>query len=93
MALADIRHEIVLALAQTHDAEHEAEALLARGLDVEKVAAAGELDFLHRQDARLTSRLAEIDRRMTGRPDSVFSWFRQEWFNLMLQMESWIAHG
>ena len=36
MALADIRHEVILALAQTHDAQHEAEALLAYGQDPEK---------------------------------------------------------
>jgi hypothetical protein len=93
MALADIRHEVVLALAQTRDAQHEAEALLARGEDAQKVTAAGELDFLQRQDARLRARLAEVDRRMAERRDSAFSWFRQEWFNLMLHLESWIAHG
>jgi hypothetical protein len=63
MAHADIRHEVVLALAHTHDAQHEAQALLDRGADEEKVAAAGELDFLARQDALLRRRLAEIDRR------------------------------
>jgi hypothetical protein len=92
MALADIRHEVVLALAQTHDAQHDAQALLARGEDAEKVVAAGELDFLSRQDARLHARLAEIDRR-TAEGRTTFSWFRQEWFNLMLQIEKWIAHG
>ena len=92
MALADIRHEVVLALAQTHDAQHDARAALDHGEDVEKVVAAGELDFLARQDARLRRRLAEIDRRLAERK-TMFSWFRQEWFNLMLQMESWIAHG
>jgi hypothetical protein len=93
MALADIRHEVVLALAQTHDAQHDAQALLARGEDAEKVSAAGELDFLERQDALLRARLAEVDRRMADHRDSVFSWFRQEWFNLMLRLESWIARG
>jgi hypothetical protein len=92
MALADIRHEVVLALAQTHDAQHEAQALLAHGEDAQKVVAAGELDFLARQDARLNRRLAEIDRR-TAERRTTFAWFRQEWFNLMLHMESWIAHG
>jgi hypothetical protein len=93
MALADIRHEVVHALANIHDAQHDALALLDHGEDAEKVTAAGELDFLQRQDARLKARLAEIDRRMAERRNSVFSWFRQEWFNLMLQLESWIAHG
>ena len=93
MALADIRHEVILALAHTHDAQHEAEALLARGPDPEKVIAAGELDFLRRQDAKLRARLAEVDRRIADRRDSIFGWFRQEWFSLMLHVESWIAHG
>ena len=73
MALADIRHEVVLALAQTHDAQHEAQALLARGEDSQKVVAAGELDFLARQDARLNRRLAEIDRR-TAERRTTFAW-------------------
>ena len=93
MALADIRHEVVLALAHTHDAQHEAESLLAHGEDAEKVTAAGELDFLQRQDAKLKARLAEVDRRISEHRDSVFGWARQEWFNLMLHLESWIAHG
>jgi hypothetical protein len=92
MALADIRHEVVLALAQTHDAQHDARALLDRGADEEKVIAAGELDFLGRQDARLMRRLAEIDRR-AAEHRTTFAWARQAWFNLMLHMESWIAHG
>jgi hypothetical protein len=93
MALADIRHEVVLALAHTHDAQHDARALLDHGEDSERVVAAGDLDFLERQDARLKARLAEVDRRMSEHSDSVFGWFRQEWFNLMLHLESWIAHG
>ena len=93
MALADIRHEVVHALAHIHDAQHDARALLDHGEDAQKVTAAGELDFLQRQDARLKARLAEIDRRMAERRNFVFSWFRQEWFNLMLHLESWIAHG
>ena len=92
MALADIRHDVVHALASLHDAQHDARVALVHGEDAEKVAAAGELDFLERQDARLMRRLAEIDRRMAERR-TAFAWFRQEWFNLMLQMESWIAHG
>jgi len=89
MALADIRYEVVLALAQTHEAQHEAEGLLARGEDAQK---AGELDFLARQDAMLRLRLAEVDRR-TAERRTAFAWPRQTWFNLMLHMESWIAHG
>jgi len=92
MALADIRHDVVHALASTHDAQHDARAVLDHGEDAEKVVAAGELDFLGRQDARLQRRLAEIDRRAAAHR-TAFAWFRQEWFNLMLQMESWINHG
>jgi hypothetical protein len=56
------------------------------------VTAAGEIDFLHRQERMLLDRLERIDRRLTD-PPSIVSWMRQEWFNLMLQIESWIAHG
>ncbi len=93
MALADIRHDVVLALAQTHDAQHDAQALLARGDDADKVIAAGELDYLGRRDTLLKQRLEEIDRRIAEHQDNFLSWFRQEWFNLRLQFESWIAHG
>ncbi|MGH6956113.1 MAG: hypothetical protein ACREEW_05555 [Caulobacteraceae bacterium] len=91
MALDDIRHEVILSLAQTHDQQREARAALAEGTDGEKVEAAGELDFLGRKHAMLERRLEEIDRRMAERP-GVFTWFRQVWFNLMLHLESWIAH-
>lgn len=92
MALADIRRDVIHALAGTHDAQHEARAALDHGEDADRVIAAGELDFLERQDARLMRRLAEIDRRVAEHR-TTFAWFRQEWFNLMLQMERWIAHG
>ncbi len=92
MALADIRHDIVLALAQTHEAQHEALLAYRDGTDLDRVAAAGELEFLARQERRLRLRLAEIDRR-AAEHRTLFSWFRQEWFNLMFQLESWIAHG
>lgn len=92
MALTDIRHEVVLALAITHEAQREMRAALAQGDDDEKVAAAGELNYLDRRERMLRRRLAEVDRRMAGRP-SVFSWLRQEWFELMLNLENWIAHG
>jgi hypothetical protein len=92
MALADIRREVVLALAQTHDAQHDARAALDHGEDAQKVVAAGELDFLDRQDAMLQARLEEVDRRAAQRKTS-FSWARQAWFSLMLHMERWIAHA
>lgn len=92
MAIADIRHEVVLAYAHLHEAQREARALLDHGADDEKVFAAGELDFLERQEAMIRHRLAEIDQRMAERR-TAFSGFRQEWFNLKLNFESWIAHG
>lgn len=92
MALADIRHEIVLTLAQTKEAQREARSTLAHGSYVEKVEAAGELDFLGRQKAHLERRLDELDQRIAERR-TLFTWFRQTWFNLMLHFESWIAHG
>ena len=92
MAIADVRHEVVLALAHIHEAQREALALLDHGQDNEKVFAAGELDFLGRQEAMLRRRLEEIDRR-AAQHRTWFSWARQAWFNLMFQFESWIAHG
>ncbi|HUO11573.1 MAG TPA: hypothetical protein VMU37_02345 [Caulobacteraceae bacterium] len=92
MALADIRHEVVISLAQTHEHQRDAMGQLAHGNDAEKVVAAGELDFLARQEALLRGRLAEIDRRVAEHR-SLFAWIRHEWFTLMLQLDSWIAHG
>jgi hypothetical protein len=92
MALADIRHQVVLALAQTHEAQREARAELTYGEDDAKVAAAGELEHLARWEAMLKRRLCEVDRRMTQRWNP-FAWARQAWFGLMLHFESWIAHG
>ena len=92
MALADIRHEIVLTIAQTKEAQREARDALAHGNYLEKVEAAGELNFLSRQKVLLERRLAELDRRVAEHR-TLFTWIRQMWFSLMLQFERWIAHG
>ncbi|HTX49826.1 MAG TPA: hypothetical protein VME40_10595 [Caulobacteraceae bacterium] len=93
MALADIRHEIVLSLGHTHEHQHDALDLLAHGDDAEKVVAAGELDFLNRQEVKLRGRLADVDRQIAEHHRTLFAWARQTWFSLMLYFESWIAHG
>jgi hypothetical protein len=92
MAYSTVRHEVILALALTKDQIHDADMALALGADEEKVEAAGELRFLLRRKALLETRLAEVDRRIAEHR-TLFSWFRQEWFNLKLHVESWIAHG
>ncbi|HEY3797134.1 MAG TPA: hypothetical protein VGL58_02190 [Caulobacteraceae bacterium] len=92
MSLVDVRREVAFALAQTRELLIEARYDLIHGEDFVKVTAAGEIDFLHRQERMLLDRLERIDRRLTD-PPSIVSWMRQEWFNLMLQFESWIAHG
>jgi len=92
MAVADIRHGILLTIAQTKEAQRDAREALAHGSYFEKVAAAGELDFLRWQKSHLERRLAELDQRIAEH-HTLFTQFRQTWFNLMLQFESWIAHG
>jgi hypothetical protein len=92
MSLVDIRHEVVLTLAQTHEAQREARDALAHGQDDAKVIAAGELDYLGRRESVLRRRLAEVDQQMAERPNPL-AWLRQTWFGLMLHFESWIAHG
>ena len=92
MALADIRYEIVLTIAQTKEAQREAREALAHGSYLEKVEAAGELDFLGRQKMHLERRLAELDQRIAEHRTR-FTWLRQPWFSLMLHFEKWIAHG
>jgi hypothetical protein len=92
MAIADVRHEVVLALAHIHEAQREAKSLVDHGADDERVFAAGELDFLDRQEGMLRHRLGEIDAH-TLDDHGALSWARQEWFNLMFQLDNWIAHG
>jgi|HubBroStandDraft_1064217.scaffolds.fasta_scaffold06606_6 hypothetical protein len=92
MALADVRHEVVHMLAQTHEAQRDARVLRVTGGDRDKVMAAGELKVLARLEALLKARLDEIDRRAAEKR-TLFSWPRQVWFDLMLNFESWIAHG
>lgn len=92
MAIADVRHEVVLALAHIHEAQREAKALVDHGEDGERVFAAGELDFLDRQEGMLRHRLGEIDAQ-TADEHTLLAWARQEWFNLMFQLDKWIAHG
>ena len=92
MTLDHIRYKTALALAHIKEQIREREAQHDHGADPEKVDAAGELEILHRQRAMLEARMDEIDRRELRR-DTLFAWFRQEWFNLRLYFESWIAHG
>ncbi len=92
MAVADIRHEITHALVLNEEAEREARWAYDHGDDIDKVAAAGEMEFLARQKAEILARLGEIDRRIAERR-TLFSWVRQQWFNVNLAFESWIAHG
>jgi hypothetical protein len=92
MAIADVRHEVVLALAHIHEAQREARSLVDHGADDERVFAAGELDFLGRQEGMLHDRLADIDWRIAEHR-TFLSWPRQEWFNLMFHLDNWIAHG
>jgi hypothetical protein len=92
MALADVRHEVVHLLALTHEAQREARVARVTGTDEAKVMAAGELNFLGRQEAMLKARLDEIDER-ARKPRTLFSGLRQVWFDLMLNLESWIVHG
>ena len=92
MSLEPIRHEVIIAIAQTNEAMRDAQHALDSGADREKVEAAGELAFLKRHKALLVLRLREIEWRMAGH-GTLFSWLRQAWFNFVLGFESWIAHG
>jgi hypothetical protein len=92
MGIAETRHEIQQALAQTRLDLRDVRAILTAGEDPEKVAAAGELEWLTHQRLMLEARLAECDRNAASHR-TLFSWARQTWFDLMLQFESWIAHG
>ena len=92
MAIADVRHEVVLALAHIHEAQREARSLVDHGEDPERVFAAGELDFLDRQEGMLRHRLDEIDEHNADH-HTMLAWARQEWFNLMFHLDNWIAHG
>jgi hypothetical protein len=92
VSLSDIRHGVVLSLALTNEAIRDAQRMLETGSDTEKVEAAGELDLLHRQKRMLKTRLKQVDRLASER-QTLLAWARQEWFSLMFQFESWIAHS
>ena len=92
MAIADTRHEILLALAQTDLGLRDAHTTLTMGEDPEKVRAAGELEWLAHQHLLLERRLAECD-MLAAQHRTLFAWTRQVWFDLSLHFESWIAHG
>jgi hypothetical protein len=66
--------------------------VLTGGEDPQKVRAAGEFEWLVHRRLLLRRRLVELDRRIAEH-HTLFSWARQMWFDLMLQFESWIAHG
>jgi hypothetical protein len=92
MALNSIRYNVRLMIAQTNEAIRDANTLHDTGTDFEKVVAAGELDFLHRQKAMQQSRLGQIERVIAAHGRRL-SWLRQTWFDLVLSFENWIAHA
>ena len=92
MAIADTRHEILQALAQTGLDLRDARAILTAGDDPQRVAAAGEFEWLTHRRLLLEARLAECDRNAAAHR-TLFAGARQIWFDLRLNFESWIVHG
>ncbi|HZK99654.1 MAG TPA: hypothetical protein VFC47_07115 [Caulobacteraceae bacterium] len=91
MALDHIKHEVAMMLAATNEHVREAEGKLIRGGDVQKVKAAGELDFLKRQKAALEGRMAELEASPEGVTETIAEWLKQEWFNLKQRFEEWVV--
>jgi len=93
LALDNIRHEVVMMLAEVNERLAEAERQLAKGTYREKVNAAGELSFLRRQREMVEDRMKEVDAAPAGAPETLFRWVKEEVFNLKLRLESWLAGG
>lgn len=91
MSMPLIRGEVRAMLAQANHQIAVAEAALAGASDRAKIEAAGELAFLKRQKETLEQRLKEIDRAPAA-SETLFQWIREEWFNLTLRLQNWVAH-
>lgn len=91
MSMPVIRAEVANMLAQANHEIALAEADLRLAGDRRRVQAAGELAFLKHQKETLEQRLQEIDSHPAA-SETLFEWIREEWFNLTLRLESWVAH-
>lgn len=91
MSMPVIRAEVAKMLAHANHEIALAESDLVHAGDRRRVQAAGELAFLKHQKEMLEHRLNEIDSH-PGASETVFEWIREEWFNLSLRLESWVAH-
>jgi hypothetical protein len=90
MPMTVIKGEVAMMLRQASQQIAEAEAKLASGTYGEKVHAAGELAFLKRQKETLDLRLEEIENHPEA-SETLFQWIKEEWFNLTLRLDNWIA--
>lgn len=91
MSMPNIRRDVSLMLDQANRQIADAEIKLSRGGDREKAHAIGELVFLKRQKETLEQRLKEIEDHPEAN-ETMFQWIKEEWFNLTLRLEQWIAN-
>jgi len=87
-----IRRDVAEMLSQIHCEIAEAEAMLRDGSGREKARAAGRLSLLHRQQAMLDRRLADIDAHPEAH-ENALQWIKEELFSLSLGFERWLASG
>jgi hypothetical protein len=91
LALNNIKHEVDSMLADVNWRVASAERRLAVGGEAEKTAAARELAVLRPQQQALVKRAREVNAAPADANEGILEWAREEWFNLMLQWNAWMA--
>lgn len=86
MSTPMIRKEAQGLLEDVESRMRAAEDRLAKGSDVEKIEAAGDLAFLRGQKQSLDQRLAAIDARPQT-SETAYAWLKEEVFNLGLRLQ------
>lgn len=93
MPTSSLRRGIEPVLNRIEERILAAEGRLAAGSPRERVAAAGELEFLKRQKAALESRLADLENRPEGAWERAREWLHEEAGMLEGRVEAWLARN
>ena len=91
MALDTIRREVSGMLSEVNVKLARAQTHLSDGAPGEKIDAAGELNFLHRQRDAIEARLKEIDAAPENASETLLEWVKEEVFNLKLRFDGWAS--
>jgi hypothetical protein len=93
VSLDNIKREVGMMAADVDFRMAEAQRSYVHGDDRAKVAAAGDLVWLKAQKAMLDVRMRELAAMPETAAEDAWQWLKEQWFNLMLRLDSWLAHG